>query len=119
MSNAVPPQAQPGRMITGYWISQAIYAAAHFGIADLLKDGPASATDLAIASGTRPQLLYRLLRALASVGIFAEETDQQFRDLLDSTGFELTSITHTSTDVSVIASKRRTECSVTGCSRHL
>ena len=33
---------QLDRFITGYWISQAIYAAAKFGIADELKDGPRS-----------------------------------------------------------------------------
>jgi hypothetical protein len=65
-------------MITGYWTSQAIYAAAKFGIADLLSDGPKSIEELAAATGTKPKLLYRLLRALASVGIFAEEDNQRF-----------------------------------------
>lgn len=64
--------SQLDQMITGYWISQAIYAAARFGIADLLKDGPRTAEELASATSTNPDALYRLLRALASVGIFAE-----------------------------------------------
>lgn len=72
------PQAQLGQMITAYWTSQAIYAAANFGIADLLTDGPKSADELASATGTKPELLYRLLRALASVGIFAEEDGKRF-----------------------------------------
>ena len=74
----IPPQAQLGQMITGYWTSQAIYAAAKFGIADLLNDGPKSADELASATGTKSELLYRLLRALASVGIFAEEDGKRF-----------------------------------------
>jgi hypothetical protein len=65
-------------MITGYWISQAIYAAAQFGIADHLKDGPKTVTELATATSTNPDALYRLLRALASVGIFAEGDSRRF-----------------------------------------
>ena len=66
------------RMITGYWISQAIYAAAKFDIADHLKDGPKSAEVLAEATSTHPDALYRLLRALASVGIFAQNEEGLF-----------------------------------------
>jgi len=65
-------------LISGYWVSQAVYAAAKLGLADLLKDGPRSAADLAAASGTKPELLFRLLRALASVGVFAETTSGVF-----------------------------------------
>src|SRR5207244_4077912 len=72
------PQEQLDRMITGYWISQAIYAAAKFGIADLLRDGPRSAEQLAQATSTNPDALYRLLRALASIGIFAEGGPRKF-----------------------------------------
>ena len=74
----IPTQAQLGQMITAYWTSQAIYAAATFGIADLLNDGPKSADELASATGTKSELLYRLLRALASVGVFAEEEGKRF-----------------------------------------
>ncbi len=65
-------------MITGYWLSQAIYAAAKFGIADLLAAGPCSVDDLAQKTSTDPAALYRLLRALASAGIFAEGPPRQF-----------------------------------------
>jgi hypothetical protein len=65
-------------MITGYWISQAIYAAAKFAIADHLKGGPKTVEELADATSTNPDALYRLLRALASVGIFAEGKPRQF-----------------------------------------
>ena len=69
---------QLDQMITGYWISQAIYAAAKFGIADHLKDGPKTVGELAAATSTKPDALYRLLRALASVGIFTEGESRRF-----------------------------------------
>jgi hypothetical protein len=69
---------QLDRMISGYWISQAIYAAAKFGIADHLKDGSRSVEELADATSTNPDALHRLLRALASVGIFAECEPRQY-----------------------------------------
>jgi hypothetical protein len=72
------PHEQIDRMISGYWISQAIYAAAKFGIADQLKDGPKTVRELADATSTNPDALYRLLRALASVGIFTEDKPGQF-----------------------------------------
>src|SRR6516164_9050081 len=69
---------QLDRMISGYWISQAIYAAAKFGIADLLKDGPKTVDELAGATSANPDAVYRLLRALASVGIFTEGESRRF-----------------------------------------
>lgn len=72
------PHQQLDRMITGYWISQAIYAAAKFGIADHLKKGPLSVDVLAQATSTNADALYRLLRALASVGIFTEQESRVF-----------------------------------------
>jgi hypothetical protein len=65
-------------MITGFWISQAIYAAAKLGIADLVKDGPKPCEELAQATGMPSRTLYRLLQALASVGVFREEEDGRF-----------------------------------------
>ncbi len=59
------------QMATGYWISQAIYVAAKLGIADLLKDGPQSCVALATATGTDAASLFRLMRALASLGVFS------------------------------------------------
>ncbi len=73
-----PPQMLVLQMATAYWVSQSIYAAARLGIADWLKDGAKSCEELAAITGTNDQALYRLLRALASVGIFAETESQQF-----------------------------------------
>jgi O-methyltransferase domain/Dimerisation domain len=58
-------------MATAYWLSQAIYVAAKLGIADLLRDGPQSCVALAISTGSDASSLFRLMRALSSVGIFA------------------------------------------------
>jgi ubiquinone/menaquinone biosynthesis C-methylase UbiE len=69
---------QLDQMITGYWVSQSIYAAAKFGIADHLKDGAKTVGELAAATSTNPDALYRLLRALASVGIFIEGEPRHF-----------------------------------------
>ena len=66
------------QLISGYWISQAVYAAAKLGIANLLKDGPRTVDELAAASETRAPLLYRLLRALAGTGVFAETAPGTF-----------------------------------------
>ena len=69
---APPSPAILLQMMTGYWVSQAIYVAAKLGLADLVAAGPVSCTDLAAASGSHAPTLYRVLRALASVGIFTE-----------------------------------------------
>jgi hypothetical protein len=60
------------QMTNAFQLSQAIYVAATLGIADLLKDGPKGSDELADATRTHAPTLYRLLRALASVGIFVE-----------------------------------------------
>ena len=61
------------QLMTGYRVSQALYVAAKLGIADLLADGPRNAEDLARSAGAHPPSLHRLLRALASVGVLAED----------------------------------------------
>lgn len=73
------PQAQMARMITGYWISQMVHVAARLGLADRLADGPKTAEELARMTGTHARSLYRLLRALASVGVFSEDIEGRFQ----------------------------------------
>jgi hypothetical protein len=58
--------------IMGFRITQMIHVAARLGLADRLAREPRPVADLAISVGADPQALYRLLRALASLGIFAE-----------------------------------------------
>lgn len=72
------PREQLAQMLVGYWVSQALYVAAKLGLADLVKSGPRTAADLAQATGTHAAALHRLLRGLASVGVFAEDGQQRF-----------------------------------------
>lgn len=66
------------QMLTGYWISKALSVAAELGVADHLREGPRSSNDLATTCGVQAAPLYRLLRALASVGVFSEEEGGRF-----------------------------------------
>lgn len=69
----IPPPVAMLQLIAGFWASRAIYIAAKLGIADLLKDRPKNSDELAQSIGMHAPSLYRLLRALASVGVFAED----------------------------------------------
>jgi hypothetical protein len=66
------------QMATAYWLSQAIYVAAKLGIPDLLKDGPQSCVALASATGSDAPSLFRLMRALSSVGVFSQVRSDRF-----------------------------------------
>src|SRR5215217_5083720 len=74
----VPAPVALLQMLTGYWVSKALSVAADLGVADHLEDGPRAVTELAAECGAEPAALYRLLRALASVGVFAEEDGDRF-----------------------------------------
>ncbi|MBX3438987.1 MAG: methyltransferase, partial [Planctomycetaceae bacterium] len=65
-------------LISGYWNSQAVYVAAKLQLADRLADGPLDAAALAEQTDSHPQALFRLLRALVSLGVFAETADGRF-----------------------------------------
>jgi len=66
------------QLLLGYRYSISIYVAAKLGIADLLRDGPRSCGELGRASGANSSALYRMLRVLASVGVFAEDEQGRF-----------------------------------------
>jgi hypothetical protein len=66
------------QMISAYQVSQAVHVAAVLGVPDLLKDGPQRCDHLARSSGADEDGLYRLLRALAGVGVFAEVSPRTF-----------------------------------------
>jgi hypothetical protein len=70
--------ADLGRLVDGFRVTQSIYAAVDLGIPDLLADGERSSDDLAEASGADAPTLYRLLRALASLGILHESDGRRF-----------------------------------------
>jgi hypothetical protein len=65
-------------MITGFTVSQAIFVAAKLDVAEHLTAGPVPVDRLARKTGADPDALYRLLRALASVGVFTETAPRRF-----------------------------------------
>src|SRR4051794_6627446 len=73
-----PPSAALLRLVNAYQASQAIHAAATLGVADHLADGPRASDDLAVAVGAHAPSLYRVLRALAAVGVLREEDGRRF-----------------------------------------
>ena len=75
---ATDPSIELMRLINGYQVSQALHVAATLGVADHLKDGPKSYDAVAQACGAHPTSLYRLLRALAAVGVFHETGNKEF-----------------------------------------
>ena len=79
MDPAERPENTIYRLVNGYRISQAISVAATLGIADLLADAPRASNDLAAETGVNSEALYRLMRALASLGLFQEEPKRTFR----------------------------------------
>jgi SAM-dependent methyltransferase len=70
---------QMTQLIFGFMTSQAIAVAAKLGIADLLKEEPRTAEELANATKAQASSLNRLLRLLTSVGIFAEDANGKFQ----------------------------------------
>lgn len=72
------PKQRLHQLITGGWISQAVYAASKLGIADYLDAGPRKAAELANQIDCHAGALHRLLRALASAGLFKETEDHRF-----------------------------------------
>ncbi len=75
---SVSPREFLRQSIDGYQLSQCSYVAAKLGIADLLKDAPQPYEELAIASGTQPNALFRVLRALSSAGVLNRLQDGRF-----------------------------------------
>ncbi len=80
---STPPQpAEPLMrmlvLLNGHCVEQALHVAAVLGIADLLMEGVKSSDELASATATHEPSLYRLLRTLASIGIFSEDRNRPF-----------------------------------------
>jgi hypothetical protein len=64
--------------IAAYWQSQLVFVAAKLGIADVLVAGPLTVDEIAARVGAHPPYLQRVLRALASVGIFSSDPHGRF-----------------------------------------
>jgi len=77
-ANQTSPQLQMRNLLNGLIISRALQVAAELGVADALAGGPKHAEALAREVGADNVALLRLLRALASVGVFEELPDKRF-----------------------------------------
>ncbi|HUR99307.1 MAG TPA: methyltransferase [Pyrinomonadaceae bacterium] len=73
-----PPEAVLMQMLFGGLMQQCISLAAQLGLADLLAEKPQTAAELAARTGSHEPSLYRVIRVLASVGIFSEGDDGKF-----------------------------------------
>jgi hypothetical protein len=62
----------------GFINARALYVAAKLGVADHLKDGPKTATELAAALSVKADALYRIMRVLAASGVFVLDQDDRF-----------------------------------------
>jgi O-methyltransferase domain/Dimerisation domain len=65
-------------LIFGRWRSQILYAGVKLGVFDALASGPKSAVSMASALDVDADLLYRLMRALGSLGLLHEDTTRTF-----------------------------------------
>jgi hypothetical protein len=65
-------------MSTAYWVSRIVHLAAELGLADHLAAGPLSSEELAKRTKTDAAALYRVLRSLASLGLFTEDASRRF-----------------------------------------
>ena len=74
----MPPPAQMMQIISGFWTSCSVYAAAKLNLGALLSEGPMTAEQIAKATGTHAPSMFRVMRALSSVGVFRQNEDGAF-----------------------------------------
>jgi len=73
-----PPQLAMLQIISGFWISRAVFVIAKLGIPDLLNSGPKTADELAKSTNMHAPSLFRVLRALVSVGVLQNDSEDRF-----------------------------------------
>jgi hypothetical protein len=78
--NDLSPEARLWNLIRGALGTKALGIVADLGVADALADGPRPVAELAEENGADADTLYRMLRALASDGVFAEDDPGLFRN---------------------------------------
>jgi len=71
-------QAHLIQMATAHWISCFLYVAALMNLADHLAERPKTAEELAPLTDAAVPSLYRLMRTLASLGLFTEDSGKRF-----------------------------------------
>ena len=74
----IPPQRVMSQLLFGKQLTASLSALARLGVADHMGDTPISAEELAAKIGAHAPSLYRVMRMLASVGVFSEEPGRKF-----------------------------------------
>jgi O-methyltransferase domain len=77
----IPAAVRMQQLLSGFEVSQALYVIAELGVATALLDGPGSVKELAVATGADQDALGRIIRFLASVGVF--QTDGEIVAVTD------------------------------------
>jgi hypothetical protein len=77
-SDAVPPEAHIVEMVMAQFVSRLIHLTATLKLPDYLADGPKTAEELAPLTATHAPALYRVMRTLASLGLFTEDDAHRF-----------------------------------------
>ncbi len=72
------PTHQVLQIATGYMASAALYAALSLDVPDHLAAGPKDTAELARLTGANEDALFRIMRLLASLGLFAEAGPKRF-----------------------------------------
>lgn len=80
MTRGISPNAArlQWKLIADAWAAFGIFTVVEFRIADRLASGPRPIAELARDAGANEDSLYRLLRALSSVGLFVESAPRVF-----------------------------------------
>ena len=73
-----PPDAILMQMVFGAQMQRSVCLAARLGIPDLLAERAQTAEELAEKTSMHAPSVYRLLRTLASIGVFSETADRKF-----------------------------------------
>jgi O-methyltransferase domain/Dimerisation domain len=80
LSEAVSPEERLWELLRGALETRALAVVAELRVAEALAGGPRRVEDVAAEVGADPDTLQRLLRALASDGVFAEDEPRVFRN---------------------------------------
>jgi hypothetical protein len=77
-NQTIPPPLRVFQMITNFWASQCLFAVTKLNIADAVSTEPKHIDAIAAETNTNAAALYRVMRALASTGVFEEKEQKQF-----------------------------------------
>jgi SAM-dependent methyltransferase len=77
-SDASPPTASALRLVLAYQAAHAVYVAMRLGVPELLGDDALTSREIALKTATQPDMMRRLLRALAAFEVVRDRGADQF-----------------------------------------